>query len=141
MKCPHCTNGRVVLFTSISDCEFCGGRGEDDPLREHMDEVLATFILNVKLEGFRVLSPSATPKVGFASEKVPLPAEPDRGDWEYARSCLCQALSRNLKSVWATCGGAVAFGPLDIDHPRIEKDGIVLTFWLEDGFWHAGFTC
>lgn len=28
MKCPHCVNGKVELFSSIVDCEECGGSGE-----------------------------------------------------------------------------------------------------------------
>lgn len=27
MKCPHCKDGNVTLFTSVEECEHCGGTG------------------------------------------------------------------------------------------------------------------
>lgn len=48
MKCPHCNEGKVVLFTSVECCNECGGSGE---LIEELTEAEVWEKIAINLHG------------------------------------------------------------------------------------------
>lgn len=142
MKCPHCTDGKVILFTSISDCEFCSKprattwESQTLVVLRRLVELLDKRKFRVRSHGIAAMSDRLSASARVAGAWAPtdlLPKHLEKAAQHMADSICWGFMPTPL--ILCRMSFDVVPSPSEID---VEDNGRYMTYRLRDGVWTVG---